>query len=460
MSERVLLVEDRQSLRAMLASALSRRFIVDEAGDLHAGLALLESDRFAVVVTDVRLPSGNGAELLNQARRRDPAPEVVMMTAYAEVPAAVAALKAGAYDYLAKPFAPEDLVRAVERAADRHRLVQRARLLEDELSASSSPLLGVSAPMQEVRRLVERVGRLPVSVLLLGESGTGKEVVARELHRLSGREPFVAINCGAIPETLLESELFGASRGAYTGAGQTRVGLMEEADGGTLFLDEIGDLPLGLQVKLNRALEEGELRRVGESRARQVNLRLIAATHRNLETMVQQGSFRADLFYRLKVMSLVLPPLRERLEDLPLLAARFLSAASARLGTPARRLSPDALATLERAPWPGNVRELKHSLEHAAVMADTETVQVGDLPESLQASAPHSRPGTYRDAVERARDTAGRAYLDQLLRRHAGNVTAAAVEAGVERETLHRLLRRHGLDANGYRVRDEGGGGG
>ena len=456
MSERVLLVEDRQSLRTMLTSALSRRFIVDEAGDLPAALALLESDRFAVVVTDVRLPSGNGTDLLPIARRRDPAPEVVIMTAYAEVPAAVAALKAGAYDYLAKPFAPDDLLRAVERAADRYRLVQRARLLEDELSASRSPLIGASAPMQEVRRLVERVGRLPVSVLLLGESGTGKEVVAKELHRASGREPFIAVNCGAIPEALLESELFGATKGAYTGAGQDRKGLMEEADGGTLFLDEIGDLPLGLQVKLNRVLEEGELRRVGENRARQVNLRVVAATHRNLEVMVQQGTFRADLYYRLKVMSIVLPPLRERLDDLPMLAARFLSAASARMGTPARRLSPDALATLERAAWPGNVRELKHSLEHAAVMADTETVEVGDLPESLQASAPQSQPGTYRDALERAKEAAGRTYIDQLLRRHGGNVTAAAIEAGVERETLHRLVRRHGLDAGAYRGRDEG----
>ena len=458
MSERVLLVEDRTSLREMLARALSARFIVDEVGDLPAALALLESDSFAVVVTDVRLPSGNGTELLAVARRRDPAPEVVIMTAYAEVPAAVAALKAGAYDYLAKPFAPEDLVRAVERAADRHRLVQRARLLEDELSAGSSPLIGTSAPMVEVRRLVERVGRLPISVLLLGESGTGKEVVARELHRLSAREAFVAVNCGAIPEPLMESELFGAVRGSYTGASHDRRGLMEEADGGTLFLDEIGDLPLGLQVKLNRVLEEGELRRVGESRSRQVNIRVVAATHRNLEAMVASGSFRADLYYRLKVVQVVLPPLRERLDDLPQLAARFLSAASARLGTPARRLTPDALATLEGAPWLGNVRELKHALEHAAVMADSETVEVSDLPESLQAGAPQSRPGTYRDALERARESAGRSYIDQLLRRHQGNVTAAAIEAGVERETLHRLVRRHGLDAASYRGRDEGAG--
>ena len=452
MSERVLLVEDRESLRAMLSAALSKRFIVDEAPDLPAARALLDGDRYAVLVTDVRLPSGDGTALLAIARAQTPAPEVIVMTAYAEVPAAVAALKAGAYDYLSKPFAPDELVRAVERAADRYRLVARARLLEDELSAGASPLIGQSPSLVEVRRLADRVGRAPITVLLLGESGTGKEVAARELHRVSGRGAFVAVNCGAIPEALLESELMGAVKGAFTGATSDRRGLIEEADGGTLFLDEIGELPLSLQVKLNRFLEEGEIRRVGESRSRQVDVRLLAATHRNLEAMVAAGTFRADLYYRLRVMQIVLPPLRERIGDLPLLAARFLHAAAARFGAPARRLSPDALATLERASWPGNVRELKHALEHAAVMAQGEVVEVSDLPDHLAASAPTSRPGTYRDAVECARDAAGRAYLDSLLHRHHGNITAAAVEAGVERETLHRLIRRHGLDAGAYRA--------
>ena len=455
MSARVLLVEDRQSLRAMLSSALAKRFIVDEAADLPSARALLDADRYAVVITDVRLPSGVGTTLLAAARAQNPAPEVVIMTAYAEVPAAVAALKAGAYDYLAKPFAPEDLLRGVERAADRYRLVQRARLLEDELSASESPLIGTSPQLIEVRRLIEKVGRLPIGVLLLGESGTGKEIVARELHRASGRAAFVAVHCGAIPENLLESELMGSVKGAYTGASHDRRGLIEEADGGTLVLDEIGELPSSIQVKLNIFLEEGEVRRVGESRPRGVDVRLIAATHRNLEAMVQAGTFRADLYYRLRVVQMHLPPLRERISDMPLLAARFLHAAAARLGTPARRLSPDALLALERALWPGNVRELKHALEHAAVMAPGEVVEVHDLPEQLQVGAPASLPGTYRDALERAKEAAGHAYVDALLRRHQGNITAAAIEAGVERETLHRLVRKHGLDAAGYRGRDE-----
>jgi len=448
--ERVLLVEDRAHLRALLARTLSGAFEVDEAPDGTSALALLAAHDYAVVVSDVRLPDIGGERILEAARRRDPPPEVVMMTAFAEVPAAVAALRAGAYDYLAKPFEPDDLARVVARAAERWALVGRARLLEAALDAQSG-LTGDSPPILAVRRLVERVGPMPVGVLLTGESGTGKEVVARELHRLSGRGRLVAVNCGAIPENLLETELFGAAKGAFSGATADRRGLFEEADGGTLFLDEIGELPLSLQVKLNRALEEGEVRRVGEARARAVDVRVVAATHRDLEGMVADGTFRADLLYRLRVVRVHLPPLRERVADIPSLAARFLQVAAARFRGRPLRLDPDALAALERAPWPGNVRELRHAMEHAAVLAGGDVVTVADLPDELRAGLPAAEAGTYRDAVERARDRAGRDYLQALLRRSGGNVTRAAEEAGVERETLHRLLRRHGLEAGRFR---------
>ena len=450
MRERVLLVEDRAHLRALLARTLSGAFEVDEAPDGTSALALLAAHDYAVVVSDVRLPDIGGERILEAARRRDPPPEVVMMTAFAEVPAAVAALRAGAYDYLAKPFEPDDLARVVARAAERWALVGRARLLEAALDAQSG-LTGDSPPILAVRRLVERVGPMPVGVLLTGESGTGKEVVARELHRLSGRGRLVAVNCGAIPENLLETELFGAAKGAFSGATADRRGLFEEADGGTLFLDEIGELPLSLQVKLNRALEEGEVRRVGEARARAVDVRVVAATHRDLEGMVADGTFRADLLYRLRVVRVHLPPLRERVADIPSLAARFLQVAAARFRGRPLRLDPDALAALERAPWPGNVRELRHAMEHAAVLAGGDVVTVADLPDELRAGLPAAEAGTYRDAVERARDRAGRDYLQALLRRSGGNVTRAAEEAGVERETLHRLLRRHGLEAGRFR---------
>ncbi len=461
MGERVLLVEDRPNLRAVIAGALGRSFDVEEAGDLAEARARLAQApcAFAAVVTDVRLPDGVGTALLADVRAHDPPPAVVLMTAYAAVPDAVAALRDGAFDYLAKPFEPDELVRVVGRAAERTALLRRTRALEDALDAREGALLGASPALQSVRRMVERVATRPVPVLLVGESGTGKEVVAREIHRIAASDAaavprigrFVAVNCGAIPEQLLESELFGAARGAYSGATADRKGLVEEADGGTLFLDEIGDLPLPMQVKLNRALEEGEVRRVGETRARVVDLRVIAATHRDLDAMVAEGTFRADLYYRLKGVQIRLPPLRERVEDVPMLAGRFLRFAAARFGAPARRLSPDALAALERAPWPGNVRELRHAVEHAVALADGAEVQVADLPDELRAHAPDARPGTWRGALEAAQARAARDYLAQLMRSAHGNVSRAAEVAEVERETLHRLLRRHGVEPGRFR---------
>ncbi len=455
MTARILVVEDRENLRRVLVQALSAHFVVDEASDGREAIVRLSEANHVVVVSDVKLPGADGEAVLMEARRRCPAPEVVLMTAFAEVPAAVRALRAGAYDYLSKPFEPEDLVRVVQRAAERYALVQRTRELESLLDERESPLIGQSPAMLAVRRMVERIGPMPVTVLLLGESGTGKEVVAKELGARFHKGPFIAVNCGAIPENLLEAELFGAAKGAYSGASADRAGLFEAANGGTLFLDEIGDLPLPLQVKLNRALEEGEIRRVGETRARTVQIRLIAATHRPLDTLVAEGKFREDLYYRLKVVVIPLPPLRQRVEDIPLLAARFLRLASARFGK-AVRLEPDALAALEAAPWRGNVRELRHALEHAVAVCEGEAIGVSDLPEELRASAPSARVGSYREAIELAQDRAGREYLSDLLRENEGNVTRAAEKAGVERETLHRLLKKHGLEATRFRTTPSG----
>jgi DNA-binding NtrC family response regulator len=451
MPERILVVEDRENLRALLVRVLSAKFEVEDAASGDVAIGKLAGGRYAVVLTDVRMPGATGDEVLAAARRQPIPPEVVLMTAYAELPAAVAALRAGAYDYVAKPFEPDDIARVVQRAAERFLLVNRARELEAALDAREGEgLLGQAPAIVAARELIARVAPIGVPVLLLGESGTGKEIAARELHRGFGKGPFVPVNCGAIPEALLEGELFGAAKGAYSGSTHDRPGLFEAADGGTLFLDEIGDLPVGLQVKLNRALEEGEIRRVGETRSRPVHLRLITATHRELAGMIGDGTFRADLYYRLRVVELRLPPLRERIGDLPLLCARFLQMAATRFGTRARRVDPDALHALEHHDWPGNVRELRHTLEAAAVVARADTIGIADLPEALRA-APSGEPVTYHTVVERAADRAGREYLVQLLRTHRGNVTRAAADAGVERETLHRLMKRHGVEASAYR---------
>ncbi|MDP2317195.1 MAG: sigma-54 dependent transcriptional regulator [Pseudomonadota bacterium] len=452
MPERLLLVEDRENLRKLLARTLGERFEVDDVADAESALQRLRSGCYALVITDVRLPGADGTVVLAAARAIDPPPEVVLMTAYAELPAAVQALRAGAYDYVAKPFEPDDLLRIAVRAAERHALLGRTRELEAMVAGQESAFVGRSPAAVEVRRWIERVGRVPAPVLLLGESGSGKEVAAREIHRVHGKGEFVALNCGAIPENLLEAELFGVARGAYTGAAADRPGLLEAAKGGTLLLDEIGDMPLPLQVKLNRVLDEGSVRRVGETGSRPFEARVVAATHRDLEKMVASGAFRQDLYFRLKVVQVFLPPLRQRVEDISLLATLFLKMAGARYGTRARRLAPEALAALEAAPWPGNVRELRHALEHAAVIAPDETVELYHLPESIRGVVPQAPAGSFRAVCERASDAAGHDYLLQLLRRTSGNVTHAAAEAGMERESMHRLLKRHGIDPARFRA--------
>ncbi|MSQ03862.1 MAG: sigma-54-dependent Fis family transcriptional regulator [Myxococcales bacterium] len=437
MADRLLLVEDRDNLRNILAKMLSVRFDVDAVGDGATAIERLHEDRYAVVVTDVRLPGADGMEVLAAARALEAPPEVVLMTAYAGVPAAVAALRAGAYDYLSKPVEPDDLVRIASRAADRYALVRRTHELQALVEAGESGFIGRSAAAVEVRRRIERAGRLPAPVVLVGEPGSGKEIAAREIHRVRNDGPFVALSCGGVSETWLDAELFG------------RTGLLGDphADGaGTLFLDDVGDLPSTLQAKLMRALGD-EDRAPGNGR----RPRVIAATPRDLERLVNEGGFRRDLGFWLDVVGIRLPPLRERADDIALLTARFLHLAGVRFGTTARRLAPDALATLEGGSWPGNVRELRHAIEQAAAAADGEVIEVEHLPESLRGGAPVAPAGTYRAAVERAADAGGRDYLVQVLRSANGNVTRAAVEAGVERETLHRLLKKHGVDPARFR---------
>ena len=451
MADRVLLAEDRENLRDVLLRALRREFDAEGAADGDEAISRLAEGGWSVVISDVRMPGALGTDVLAAARAGERPPEVILMTAYADVPSAVAALKAGAYDYLAKPFEPDELLRVVRRAAERHRLVNRARDLEDALGAAESGFVGVSPVAQEVRRQLDRLGPMPVPVLITGETGTGKEVVARELHRLRGRGEFIAVNCAAIHEDHLETELFGVARGAYAVGAPERPGLFDLAQGGTLFLDEVGELPASLQVKLNRVLEEGEYRRVGEPRPRQLDTRLVSATHHDLDGLINDGRFRQDLYYRLRLATVTVPPLRLRRDDIPVLAARFLHLAMARYGTAARRLSPDAIGLLEAAPWPGNVREFRHVIEEAAVSCDGDTIDASQLPRALSDTPTVAPAGTWRAAQERAVDGAARDYFPLLMKRLGGNVTKAAIEAGMERETLHRLLRRYGVDPGRFR---------
>jgi two-component system response regulator AtoC len=471
---RVLVVDDKENLRNLLARILGDTCQVVTAEDGARALALLSGTDFDVVLTDLRMPGADGFEVLRAAAARPSPPEVVMMTAYATVPDAVRAMKLGAYDYLPKPFDPDDaalvVARAVEQRRSRAQAASRDATPEASDAAGYGALVGGGPAMREVYRQLAQAARLDLTVLLEGETGTGKELAARAVHAHGARRArrFVAVNCGALPAELAESELFGHARGAFTGAVGPRPGLFEEADGGTLFLDEIGDLPLPVQVKLNRALQEKEIRRVGEVRDLRVDVRVIAATHRDLRAEASAGRFREDLYYRLAVFPVRLPPLRERAEDVPSLAAHLLAKHAHAHRKALAGFEPDALSALSAWPWPGNVRELENALERAAAVAEGPRIALADLPPELRAGP--AAPGAvgaagaagsaaggerlpYREAVEQARDRASHDYLAALLRAHEGNVTRAAQEAGMERESLHRLMKRYGLRAEDFRRR-------
>ncbi|HVV82895.1 MAG TPA: sigma-54 dependent transcriptional regulator, partial [Kofleriaceae bacterium] len=419
---------------------------------------------FDVIVTDIRMPGADGLAVLREARAREPDVEVILMTAFATVPAAVDAIRQGAFDYLAKPFEPDEAQLIVERALERRRLRAEARDLKRALAGIRriDNLVARSPAMMPVLGLVQRAAGSDATVLVTGESGTGKEVVARAIHAAGPRagRAFVAVNCGAIPEALIESELFGHVKGSFTGASAEHHGLFEEADGGTLFLDEIADLPLAMQVKLNRVLQERKVRRVGATSEHAVDVRVIAATNVDLKARVAAGQFREDLYYRLNVLHLQLPALRDRREDIPTLAAVLLERHGARRrdGVP-EGFTPDALSALIRYDWPGNVRELENAIERAIAVTDGPRIELEALPievgSVLRPRITHGMESqlSYREVVDLARDRASREYLIALMRELGGNVTEASRRAGMERESLHRLLKRYGVRSEDYKSR-------
>jgi two-component system response regulator AtoC len=459
---RILVVDDKENIVKLFTRLLGESYRLTTAADGAEALALVAATGFDVVVTDLRMPGADGFEVLRAVKARAPETEVIMMTAYATVGDAVEAMKQGAYDYLQKPFDPDDAALLVARALEHRR--QQAQAAPGPAAAPPSDLHGLvgrSAPMREVCRLLEQAGKLDITVLVSGETGTGKELAARAVHDLSGRKGrrFVPVNCGALPAELVESELFGHARGSFTGATGMKRGLFEEAEGGTIFLDEIGELPLPVQVKLNRVLQEKELRRVGETTPIKVSVRVIAATHRELKAEVQAGRFREDLYYRLAVFPVVMPPLRDRREDLPLLAGHFLAKHARVLGRPLTGFSPEALEALTGWGWPGNVRELENAVERAVALSQGNIIERRDLPAELSgapagaASAEGLARLSYREAVDLARDRVTREYLVALLRELDGNVTRAAERAGVARESLHRLLKRYGVRSDDFKPR-------
>ena len=466
---RVLVVDDKENMRRLFARILGDAYVVTEAADGTQALALLAGREFDVVVTDIQMPGADGFAVLREVKQRAPDTEVVLVTAYASIPKAVEAIKEGAYDYLSKPFDPDEVALLVARALEQRRRGKEAAGLRARLATAPGlhGLLGASAAMRSLHTLLSQVAARDLTVLLTGETGTGKELAARAVHAESPRKakPFVAVNCGALPADLVESELFGHAKGAFTGATLAKAGLFEEAHGGTLFLDEMGDLPLPVQVKLNRALQEKEVRRVGTTVPVKVDVRVVAATHRELAAEVAAGRFREDLYYRLNVVTVRLPALRERREDIPLLAMHFL----ARAGRPELEgFAPEALRALTAYAWPGNVRQLENAVARAVAVAQGRRIGVDDLPSELSGGRAAGTGGAqvgripaealvklpYREAVDSARDTVSREYLSALMQEFGGNVTHAAERAGMERESLHRLLKRYGVRSDDFKRPD------
>jgi two-component system, NtrC family, nitrogen regulation response regulator GlnG len=456
----VWIVDDDRSIRWVIEKALSREGIAfDSFASAQEALDALSAGAPEVLVSDIRMPGLSGLELLQAVKQRHPAVPVIVMTAYSDLDSAVSAFQGGAFEYLPKPFDVDQAVELIRRALDESRRDSEA----SEPLAESPEILGHAPAMQEVFRAIGRLSQSSATVMITGESGTGKELVARALHRHGARaqKPFVAINTAAMPKDLLESELFGHERGSFTGAQQQRRGRFEQAEGGTLFLDEIGDMPAELQTRLLRVLSDGTFYRVGGHQQMKANVRVIAATHQNLEQRVRDGSFREDLYHRLNVIRLRLPSLRERSDDVPLLAKHFLALSAKQLGVEPKRLSEEALAYLSRLDFPGNVRQLENLCHWLTVMAPGQVVEVGDLPAEVR-DQPAPVGSDWLAALEQeaerrlARGESGildplcrqfeRALIVRALAKTGGRRIEAANLLGMGRNTITRKIQELGID--------------
>lgn len=448
MTERIVVVEDDRELRALVQEILENEgYAVAAFPTAETALSHLQAgDTADLVITDLILPGMRGHELLAELRRSRTELHVIVITAFGSIENAIELVKAGAYDYLTKPFGADELIHVVRRALADSRLPREVAELSRQRPPLHSEFIGVSRPIQEMLQWIAKAGPASHPALITGESGTGKELVARALHRVSGRGAFVAVNCAALPAALLESELFGHEKGAFTGADRAQPGLFVAADKGTLFLDEIGELPLELQPKLLRALESAEVRPVGSPRTVQVDVRVVAATNRDLDDLVGSGDFREDLFWRLNVLHFHIPPLRERLPDIPLLTDHFLRQALPRSQSRVRAFSTEARQALNAYAWPGNARELRNAVERAVTMASGSEIQVTDLPARVRQGGVAA--AIIRDAVGREltlRDLE-HSYVLEVLRRTGGNKSRAAEILGLDRKTLYRKLHEIAAD--------------
>ncbi len=452
----ILVVDDEEIAREMLMEALRREgYSLSGAESGEEALEILARQPVDLVITDVRMGGMSGIELLREIKARYPEVMVVVVTAFGHGEMTIEAIGAGAFDFISKPFQMDKIRRVVRNVFDKRELVQEVVEMEpvEALKTSTNRLVGKSEKMFEVFKLIGRISNTESTVMIIGESGTGKELVAKSIHENSYRRdrPFLAINCGALPESLLESELFGYEKGSFTGADKTHMGIFEAVNGGTCLLDEIGEMPSAMQAKLLRVLQDGEIRRVGSSRAIKVDVRILSATHRNLEEMVSRGQFREDLFYRLNVVRITLPPLRERKEDIPLLVEFFLSNYMRRNNRKGLRISREAMQMLQAHSWPGNVRELENVIESAATLTATPVIGVDNLPLTVRSSGMQEyylakvAPQLGEDELLPLAEVE-KMYILKVIEAVEGNKSQAARVLGLDRKTLRMKLKQYGYE--------------
>jgi two-component system response regulator AtoC len=453
--KRLLVIDDEANMRHMLSTVLKKaNYVVETASDGSEGLQMIQDGQYDFVLCDIKMPKMNGMEFLESSRDRIGTSTVIMMSAYGSIDTAIEAMKLGAYDYISKPFKTDEVYLTLKKAEERESLKKENRLLKERIQKIEGGykfhnMITRSKAMQSLFQMADKAAKYKTTVLILGDSGTGKELIARGIHYSSDRseKPLVPVNCGGIPENLLESELFGHKRGAFTGADRNKKGLFQAAAGGTIFLDEIGELPLSLQVKLLRVLQENEIRPVGDSKSMKIDVRVVAATAKDLEEDVKQGTFRQDLYYRLNVMTLKLPPLNERTEDIPLLCKRFIDQFNQVLSKNISGLAPEAMSRLLEYSWPGNVRELENSIERAMVIADGAILLPEHFPAGIIGNNGSQPPGIFNGfSLKDAQKVLEEKFITRALEETEGNRTRAAKLLEISHPSLLTKIKAYNIN--------------
>ena len=454
--KRLLVIDDEENMQHMLSKVLGKTgYIVETASNGHEGLKMIQNTDFDFILCDIKMPNMSGMDFLKAAHDKIRTTTVIMMSAYGTIDTAIEAMKLGAYDYISKPFKTDEVYLTLKKAEERENLRQENRLLKERIKKiegnyNFGSLVAKSEAMQSMFQIAAKAARYKTTVLILGGSGTGKELIARAIHFEGDRSdmPLVPVNCGGIPETLMESELFGYKKGAFTGADRNKKGLFQEAEGGTIFLDEIGELPLALQVKLLRVLQENEIRMVGDSKSMKIDVRVIAATAKDLEEEVKKGTFREDLFYRLNVLSIAIPPLRDRSEDIPLLCDHFIKRFNNRLGKNITGIAPAALSRLLEYNWPGNVRELENAIERAVVLAEDALLLSDHFPPDIGEQFGDDQLDEFIDghSLKAAQKLMEKKLITKALTKTDGNRTQAARLLEISHPSLLSKIKTYGID--------------